>query len=469
MNKRSNKWISFDSDLTAPKPIQEPVTNGHHQENKRKLKKTDKKVRPVIASFNINDKLNPVIVDDLAVHKKKVKEVENWLEQNVCQNKTSGAILLLTGPTGSGKTATVTALCKSLKVTLREWINPIDQEVEGQYAEAHYVRFLEFFSFGKYNSLCEDSTSDQVLLVEDFPNYLIRNPEKFVDVLEKCSSGNVSVIFICTDVSNSKIDFVQTLFSQEVREKYFISNIHFNPVSATLLKIALKRAQQVIRSHSDEYKSPSSDVMDAIVVSAMGDIRSAVNQFIFASVKGVGNMPLHLNENTPKKRKRGEKSSSIKCMERDEILGFFHALGRVLNPKHGEGDSKKLQYDFDSLIDQFATQPANFSAFLQENYLKYFGDLNDARKAAELMSAAQEFLANWSERHEIMLYALWISVLGLMTYNEHKVSKWNQIKGPTKLKQQTSHYAEVCDLKRTDYFYYNLISGSSKFHSFKTC
>ncbi|KAK4874487.1 hypothetical protein RN001_013847 [Aquatica leii] len=462
MQRGSNKWISFGIDLKASKP-KESVSNGVNGKDQQSARKVKNKTRP---NLNLIDKLKPVHVDDLSVHVKKVKEVSTWLEQNVCCDQTGSAILLLTGPTGAGKTATINVLCKSLNISIREWINPIDQEIEGVYTQAQYSRFIEFFSLGKYVSLCQDSMSKQVLLIEDFPNFLIHNPEQFVDVLEKCTERNLSVIFICTDASNSKIDFLQTLFPQEVKEKYFITNINFNPVSATLIKSALKRAQQVIRTFSEEYKSLSADVIDAIVVSAMGDIRSAVNQFMFACLRGVGNIPLELNETTSKKRKRNEKSSAVKFMQRDEILGFFHALGRVLNPKHGDNALKKLEYDFDSLIDQFATQPSNFNAFLQENYLKYFGDLNDVRKAAEIMSTAQSFLANWSERHEIMLYALWIAVLGLMIYNEHKVSKWTQIKGPTKLKQ-LSNSTEVCDLKRTDYFYYNLITGTNKFHTFK--
>lgn len=74
-----------------------------------------------------------------------------------------------------------------------------------------------------------------------------------------------------------------------------------------------------------------------------------------------------------------------------------------------------------------------FSAFLFENYLKYFGDLNDVQKAVEYLSVSQVFLENWSDRHETLRFALWVAVLGVMVFNGHRVSGWTQIRGPVKV------------------------------------
>ncbi|KAF5293596.1 hypothetical protein FQA39_LY03081 [Lamprigera yunnana] len=455
MNKKSNKWISLNLDPSS-------------SNDSIKIKKNTNIKSKAKLDFNFLDKLQPKRVEDLAVHPKKVKEVLLWLEQNVGGKEIGPSILLLTGPTGAGKTATVNVLCKSLNVTVREWVNPMDQNVDDTYSESQLSRFMEFFSLGKYNSLYAESSSKRVLLVEDFPNFLTRNPEQFADILQ-CVwvLRNVTVVFICTDASNGKLDFSQSLFTNEIRTKYQVANINFNPVSATLIKTALKQAQALIQTQSESYRIPSTDVIDAIVVSAMGDVRSATNQFMFACLKDVNSMPLVYNKSSSKKRKRGEKSGAVKFMEKDEILGFFHSLGRVLNPKHDENSSMKMHYDFDSLIDQFATQPSNCNAFLQENYLKYFGNLNDVQLSANVLSAAQLFLENWSERQEVMLYALWVAVLGLMVYNKHKVSKWNQITGLTKVKKGNYRSQDNFYLKETDYFYYNIITNSEKFHRFK--
>lgn len=137
-----------------------------------------------------------------------------------------------------------------------------------------------------------------------------------------------------------------------------------------------------------------------------------------------------------KKRKRSLKTplAAISHMAKDEPLGLFHGIGRVLNPKRAQiGDSWRLQYDFDHLIDEFSTQPVSFNAFLYENYLKYFGDLEEAQKAADVMSESHSVFANWSDCRDTLLYALWLTVLGFMVFNEHRQSKWTHITAPTKI------------------------------------
>lgn len=61
----------------------------------------------------------------------------------------------------------------------------------------------------------------------------------------------------------------------------------FNPCPPTFLKTALKRAQDVIRTNLDLFKVPSTGTEEAIICSSMGDIRSAVSQYHFASLKGI--------------------------------------------------------------------------------------------------------------------------------------------------------------------------------------
>lgn len=143
-------------------------------------------------------------------------------------------------------------------------------------------------------------------------------------------------------------------------------------------------------------------------------------------------MPTVQHQKPGSKRKRTD-GSSIQVMSRDENLGLFHGLGRVLNPKRD--DNNRISCDFDRLVDEFSTQPGIFTGFLFENYLKYFGDLADVNEASEILSLSQTFLEKWIDRHDILTFAVWISVLGLMVHNGHKVSRWNQIRAPTKVKK----------------------------------
>lgn len=60
----------------------------------------------------------------------------------------------------------------------------------------------------------------------------------------------------------------------------------FNACAPTLLKNALKRANNLAQENTKMFQSPSSSTLDAIIATAAGDIRSAMNQFYFASLLG---------------------------------------------------------------------------------------------------------------------------------------------------------------------------------------
>ncbi|XP_023225269.1 cell cycle checkpoint protein RAD17-like [Centruroides sculpturatus] len=69
------------------------------------------------------EKYAPTSKDTLAVNKKKVAQVEEWLKNYFDQilNKNISPILLLTGPAGAGKTATMKVLAKEMQLDLVEW------------------------------------------------------------------------------------------------------------------------------------------------------------------------------------------------------------------------------------------------------------------------------------------------------------------------------------------------------------
>ncbi|CAG9839662.1 unnamed protein product [Diabrotica balteata] len=470
ISKRSRQWKCFDFGPATKKVDLSPKE--HIKENYETKITSSRKNIPVTVKkcFNFHQQLAPQLISELAVHPKKIQEVEDWFNRFVLDKKKNffTPLLLLSGPTGSGKTSTISVICKKLNISITEWINPVDQDYE--YKGMNQVeKFLEFFSESKYCSLFENTTS-RISLVKDFPNAVIQNPQLFFEVLETCKyTTKQPVVFICTEASSMGLNLQRTLFPDDIMQKYNIGHISFNACASTLMKIAIKRAQELVKANSHILKQPSSQTIDVILASSSGDIRNAMNQFHVASLLGTSDIPTITTQSEKKstKRKRSATGTTLSLMTRDLSLGLFHGLGRVLNPKRREvGNSWRLSHNIESLVDEFSTQPQMFTAFLFENYLKYFGDINDVAKAAEFLSMSVRFLENW-ERHETLVFALWISVLGLMIFNEHRVSRWTQIRAPSKITRNKSEKEiSTVGLNVTDYFYYNMINKTDKFHRF---
>ncbi|MEQ2292079.1 hypothetical protein AMECASPLE_019465, partial [Ameca splendens] len=133
---------------------------------------------------------------ELAVHKKKIEEVEKWMRSHT--NPSKGGILILTGPSGSGKTATVQVLSLELGIRVQEWTNPSSVEpyygslpewrLKGSSCSSQLAQFQEFLlRVNKYKCLKmkgdREAPDNRLILVEDFPNQFYRQPCGFHDIL----------------------------------------------------------------------------------------------------------------------------------------------------------------------------------------------------------------------------------------------------------------------------------------------
>lgn len=91
--------------------------------------------------------------------------------------------MLLSGPTGTGKTTTLNVLCKKLGISISEWVNPTDKDNELFKGNNQIKRFIEFLTDSKWHSLIETEYGRNITLIKDFPNAVIFNPEEFFNVL----------------------------------------------------------------------------------------------------------------------------------------------------------------------------------------------------------------------------------------------------------------------------------------------
>lgn len=99
--------------------------------------------------------------------------------------------------------------------------------------------------------------------------------------------GKSPLIFIVTDTKSRTLNISYNLFTDEVRMRFNIMSMSFNPVADTMLKKGLKRICDIMAQPGFKtyYTEPSKETIDNIVLSSQGDIRSAVINLHFASQK----------------------------------------------------------------------------------------------------------------------------------------------------------------------------------------
>ncbi|XP_072949161.1 cell cycle checkpoint protein RAD17-like isoform X1 [Epargyreus clarus] len=485
---KGKKWFTpeFNFDEGQP-PIkntikakgESPVKTSNEESPIIAYKSTD--LQNVINNTNWMKNFDPEKVEDLAVNNKKVQEVEEWMK--VACKCSSSSMLLLTGPVGCGKTATVRTLATKHNIRITEWITPVDIEFPSEYGDFEFKekqskQFLDFIlNAANFTSLL-DNNDCKLVLVEDFPNTFLRNPSEFTDVLQQYKQRAKSpIVFISSETHTDNKNSVINLFTPALKETFKIQQIMFNSVSATGLKLALKRASDIIsKKYTSMYNVPTNDLIESVVNSSGGDVRSAILNLHFACLKGSNaNLETSIFKEKEVKskttRKKKNPSSKFLSLGKDQTVSILHGVGRVLNPKiiaDGNG-SQQFSHLPKDIIEQFLSHPSSFVNFLEENYLPHFSCPNDTVMAAMALSDADVMLAEWNEKLS-QEQGLYVAVAGLMLANKHPISAWNPVRGPKNMKIQYPSLNELPLLEQnylykgkvlvTDYLsYYKIITS----------
>ncbi|XP_028312473.1 cell cycle checkpoint protein RAD17 isoform X2 [Gouania willdenowi] len=329
------------------------------------------------------DRYSPRSQGDLAVHKKKIEEVENWLQAHsnsakvyvsVLPTAPQGRILLLTGPSGCGKTATVRVLSLELKLRIQEWTNPsnlepfssqMDQWTHGFSSISQLTQFQEFLlRANKYNCLrmtCDEgggATDRKLILVEDFPNQFYRQPSTLHDILRRfVKTSRCPLVFIVSD-SLSGDSSSRLLFPKDIQEELSISNISFNPVAPTTMKKVLTciSTQEAAKS-CGKLSALDQAALEMLCSGSSGDIRSAINSLQFScssdtslekdlwrttkdrAVPSVSRTVVsRTNRRKPKSGHSKEQSGEQAIGGKDAALFLFRALGKILHCKRGSSE-----------------------------------------------------------------------------------------------------------------------------------
>ncbi|KAI4821047.1 hypothetical protein KUCAC02_028999 [Chaenocephalus aceratus] len=323
------------------------------------------------------DRHSPRSQAELAVHKKKIEEVESWIKVHTNTSKLQGGVLLLTGPSGCGKTATVKVLSLELDLRVQEWTNPSNEEpysssqhewrTNGLSFTSQLTQFQDFLlRANKYKCLKMvgdgGATDRKFILVEDFPNQFYRQPGSLHDILRRfVRTSRCPLVFIVSD-SLSGDSSSRHLFPKEIQEELDISSISFNPVAPTTMMKVLSRISTLEAGKSGGRMCvPDQAVLEKLCSGSSGDVRSAINSLQFSSLpdtsleKGLlrkDRQGTSLGKAVSRTNQRKKRSKQKRDQEEEQAIGgkdaslfLFRALGKILHCKQTrEGNGKMLTW-----------------------------------------------------------------------------------------------------------------------------
>lgn len=297
--------------------------------------------------------------------------------------------MILKGPSGAGKTATISTLAKTIGFQISEWRNPIGSEFSSEGFISMSAQFEDFLGrSGKFGSLPLDSDGSgadylqrppsglephsigkRVILLEEFPNTFTRTSSalqafrssilQFLAVStyprvtlpstksEPCEHVAplvmiISETLLTTTTASADSFTAHHLLGHDILNHPGASVIEFNPIAATFLGKALDLVIQKEARESGRRRTPGPAVLKRL--GEIGDVRSAIGSLEFLCVRGDENS--EWSGRVAAKTRKGprnaaamtkmEKESMEMVTQREATLGIFHAVGKVVYNKRDD-------------------------------------------------------------------------------------------------------------------------------------
>ncbi|KAF2151301.1 hypothetical protein K461DRAFT_295366 [Myriangium duriaei CBS 260.36] len=377
------------------------------------------------------ERFAPVDLEELAVHKKKVSDVRNLLEESLSP-RARPRLVVLKGPAGVGKTTTLRLLAKDIGLGIQEWRNPNDVDLVSKSFTSTASQFEDFLFRGgsfaglelatdprqpekKPPDLDAHSTSQtdvrNVILIEEFPVTLTRSSsilQSFRSTLLAYLStphnrhrpvAPILIVVSETLLSSSSSSESMTphrLLGPSILTHPLTATIEFNPIAPTLLTKALSLITIKESRLTGRRRTPGYQVLSKLA--EMGDVRSAVSALEFLCVRGDegDSWSAKINFSKPK-GKTGTKANGSKAAEatlteqerealkivggRETALGLWHGVGKVVYNKRIDSlaptststttthSTKVPENDPEQLLIELGTDTSTFIAAVHENFV----------------------------------------------------------------------------------------------------
>ncbi|TFK24018.1 hypothetical protein FA15DRAFT_687660 [Coprinopsis marcescibilis] len=287
-------------------------------------------------------------------------------------------------------------------------------------SESLFAKFSTFFNRaarGQNLSFCSSSSTQkppsasssthspplkkrQIVLLEDLPNVLHQKTQSsFHDLLRAfvespinpdVNAPAVPVVIIISDTGlrgearderiasgfgagrdSEQIVDVRSVIPRELLQGPYVTQILFNPIASTLMRKALTALIQThSKQHSDDdtFFKPSKQVLDMVVESANGDIRSAIMGLQFACVVEAPRGKAKLSPGNG----AGKGDFVVEAVtRREQSLALFHLIGKVLyNKRKGDipsSSAKAKDIQKDKELDAQLIDPPGLPEYLAEH------------------------------------------------------------------------------------------------------